>query len=225
MVYIPCKSVKSLTCTHMAIEITPELGVELPPDITYIDLRERAEAACRSIDLLEKHGLNAEITPSDRETAAALTATYAQDAERASKLVNHARAASLTPASLKEVRTYLDEYGRQVVTHAIEVRHLVTNRLLEESRNPDPRIRIRALELLGKHSDVGLFSDRSEVTITHQTTDELKEKLRFKLRRLMNKDNEPELVEINGEVIDVDEELGFKEIKDVPPAEELMPDE
>jgi hypothetical protein len=112
-----------------------------------------------------------------------------------------------------------------VVTHAIEVRHLVTNRLLEESRNPDPRIRIRALELLGKHSDVGLFSDRSEVTVTHQTTDELKEKLRFKLRRLMNKDNEPELVEINGEVIDVDEELGFKEIKDVPPAEELMPDE
>lgn len=209
----------------MAIEITPELGVELPPDVTYLDLRERAEAACRSIELLEKHGLNTEPTPTDKETAAALTAAYAQDADRASKLVNHVRAASLTPASLKEVRGYLDEYGRQVVTHAIEVRHLVTNRLLEESRNPDPRIRIRALELLGKHSDVGLFSDRSEVTITHQTTDELREKLRAKLRKLMNKDNEPELVEINGEVIDVDAELGFKEVPDTTTIQDPTSDE
>ena len=94
---------------------------------------------------------------------------------------------------------------------------------MEESRNPDPRIRIRALELLGKHSDVGLFSDRSEVTITHQTTDELREKLRAKLRKLMNKDDEPELVEINGEVIDVDAELGFKEVEEGPVPDTTKP--
>jgi hypothetical protein len=88
---------------------------------------------------------------------------------------------------------------------------MVTNRLLEESQNPDPRIRIRALELLGKHSDVGLFTDRSEVTITHQSTDELKARLRSKLQRLIQKpDTTADAVEIGGDVIDVDAEMGLK---------------
>lgn len=195
----------------MTIELMPELGVEITPDISYIDLRERAEAACRSALLLEKHGLDIEPTPGDKETAAALTAAYAEDPERTSKLTNHVRAAALTPASLINIRDYLDEYGRAVVTHAVEMRHLVTNRLLEESRNPDPRIRIRALELLGKHSDVGLFSEKQEVTITHQTTDELKEKLRAKLQRLIRKDQQDpgSAIEMGGEIIDVDAELGL----------------
>ena len=194
----------------MTIELMPELGVEITPDISYIDLRARAEAACNSARLLEKHGLNLEPTAEDKEAAARLTTAYAQDPERASKMVNHVRSSTLTPASLISIREYLDEYGKAVVTHAVEMRHLVTNRLLEESKNPDPRIRIRALELLGKHSDVGLFTEKQEVTITHQTTDELKERLRSKLRRLVQK-NEPETpgLVLDGEVIDVDSELGL----------------
>jgi hypothetical protein len=70
------------------------------------------------------------------------------------------------------------------------------------------------LELLGKHSDVGLFSEKQEVTITHQTTDELKEKLRAKLQRLIRRDGNPEpakvsTIEMGGEIIDVDAELGL----------------
>lgn len=198
----------------MTIELMPELGVEITPDISYIDLRERAEAACRSALLLGKHGLDIDGTPADKEAAAALTAAYAQDPEKTSRAVNHVRASALTAASLINIRDYLDEYGKAVVTHAVEMRHLVTNRLLEESRNPDPRIRIRALELLGKHSDVGLFSEKQEVTITHQTTDELKEKLRAKLQRLIRRDpemvsNHSSAIEMGGEIIDVDAELGL----------------
>lgn len=194
----------------MTIELMPELGVEITPDISYIDLRERAEAACRSALLLEKHGLDLEPTASDKEAAAALTTAYAEDPEKASKLANNVRASALTAASLINIRDYLDEYGKAVVTHAVEMRHLVTNRLLEESRHPDARIRIRALELLGKHSDVGLFTEKQEVTITHQTTDELKERLRSKLQRLIRK-SEPvqDVVQLGGEIIDVDAELGL----------------
>lgn len=206
----------------MTIEITPELGVPLPPNIDYLDLRERAEAVCRSILLLEDHGLDTEPDPEDEQAAAKLTAAYAQDPEKTSKMVNTVRASSLTPASLLNIRTYLDEYGRQVVTHAVELRHMVTNRLIEESQNPDPRIRIRALELLGKHSDVGLFSEKQEVTITHQTTDELKAKLRAKLQRLIKKDDveEAEPIEMGGEIIDVDAELGLT--PQSPPSGEIQ---
>lgn len=198
----------------MTIELTPELGVEITPDISYYDLRERAAAACNSVALLEDHGLDTNPTVSDRNAAATLMTAYAEDPEKASRLVNTERASTLSPASLVALREYLDEYGRAVVTHAIEMRHLVTNRLLEESRNADPRIRIRALELLGKHSDVGLFSERSEVTVTHQTTDELKEKLRAKLQRLIQRDQNviditPTEVKLGDDTINVDEELGL----------------
>jgi len=195
----------------MELELMPELGIEITPDMAYVDLRERAEAACRSIELLQDHGLEvlAE-TSEDKEVAAALTSAYAVNPQATSQKANNVNASSLTPASLQNVRAYLDEYGRAVVNHAIELRHTVTNRLIEESQNPDPRIRIRALELLGKVSDVGLFTDRTEVTITHQTTDELRLKLRAKLQRLVNppviQDAE---VKLGSDIIDVDAELGL----------------
>lgn len=190
----------------------PELGIEITPDMAYVDLRERAEAACRSIELLEEHGYVAPPENSeDKEVAAALTSSYAANPVATSQKANNVNTSAMTPASLQNVRAYLDEYGRAVVNHAIELRHTVTNRLIEESQNPDPRIRIRALELMGKISDVGLFTDRTEVTITHQTTDELRNKLRAKLQRLVS---QPEVVDakvvIGGDFIDVDAELGLE---------------
>jgi len=104
----------------------------------------------------------------------------------------------------------LTEFGHSVVESATQVRHLVTNKLIEETENPDPRVRIRALELLGKISDVGLFTEKAEVTITHKTTDELRESLRAKLAKLVEPAEEPEdAVIIDGDAIDVDEELGL----------------
>ena len=69
----------------------------------------------------------------------------------------------------------------QVVENATQVRLLVTNKLILESENPDPRIRMRALELLGKITDVGLFTEKSEVTVTHRSTDELLNNIRSKI--------------------------------------------
>lgn len=199
----------------MELELMPELGIEITPDMAYVDLRERAEAACRSMELLQDHGLEVPTeTSEDKEVAAALTSAYAVNPQATSQKANNVNTSAMTPASLQNVRAYLDEYGRAVVNHAIELRHTVTNRLIEESQNPDPRIRIRALELMGKISDVGLFTDRTEVTITHQTTDELRLKLRAKLQRLVNPPviQDVEVV-LGGDIIDVDAELGLNMLK------------
>ena len=207
----------------MELELMPELGIEITPDMAYVDLRERAEAACRSMELLQDHGL--EVPPEtseDKEVAAALTSAYAVNPQATSQKANNVNTSAMTPASLQNVRAYLDEYGRAVVNHAIELRHTVTNRLIEESQNPDPRIRIRALELMGKISDVGLFTDRTEVTITHQTTDELRLKLRAKLQRLVNPPviQDVEVV-LGNDIIDVDAELGLNMPKTAEKAEIL----
>jgi len=196
----------------MTIQLTPETGVPINKRAPKIDLKTRAAACAKTVALLSDHGLEVELTAEDKEVAAALAVSYAQDPEKTSTAANNQRAAQLTPAVLRETNLILTEWGKSVVDSAVTVRHLVTNKLITETENPDPRVRLKALELLGKISDVGLFAEKSEVTITHQTTDDLKEKLRSKLQKLTRahtQDPIEDAVVIDGEMVDVDKELGF----------------
>ena len=126
------------------------------------------------------------------------------------------RTAALTPATLLLTDRILKDFGHSVVKSSTQIRHLVTNKLIEETENPDARIRIRALELLGKVSDVGLFAEKAEVTVTHQTTDDIRDRLRDKLTKLV--DVTPDDVEdaeiinatpVDNTPIDIDAELGL----------------
>ena len=154
--------------------------------------------------------------PIDEDTAARLALAYADDPEKTSKKVTTKKAAKLTPASIVLTNNILQEFGHSVAESATQIRYLVTNKLLLESENDDPRIRIRALELLGKISDVGLFAEKTEVTVTHQSTDDLRNKLRGKLEKLVEpvipaeiEDANYEDIVLDGEVLNLDEELGL----------------
>jgi hypothetical protein len=95
------------------------------------------------------------------------------------------------------LKSILSEYDQVVVNSAVQIRTYVTNKLIEETTHPDPKIRIRALELLGKVGDVGLFIERSEVTIKHKTTLELEASIKDRIAKLL------ELRSKSEEVVDV----------------------
>lgn len=99
------------------------------------------------------------------------------------------------PAAVKHLAGMLSQYDWDYVEQAKELRGYVVANLLEESKSPDSRIRLRALELIGKLTEVGSFSDRIEVI--HKTPDagEITEKLRAKLQSLLPKVVEIETVE------------------------------
>ena len=193
----------------MTIHIEPEHGVPHRKAQDMRDLAVKTSAAAKTVEYLHANGLKVEATSEDKDTAASLAVSYAENPHKTSKVATPKRVSQLTPATLLLTDRILKDFGHSVVKSASQVRHLVTNKLIEETENPDPRIRIRALELLGKVSDVGLFAEKSEVTITHQTSDDLKDKLREKLSRLVNPDEIEDAVTINGDVIDVDKELGL----------------
>ena len=197
----------------MTLIIEPEIGVPLSDKILRVDLKNRVKSAANTSLELAEHDLDLEPTMDDKDVASKLAMAYAADPEATSKKVTNVRAATLTPASLVLTNDILQEFGRSVVQSALQVRYLVTNKLILETESPESRTRIRALELLGKISDVGLFSEKSEVTITHQSTDDLKAKLRKKLEKLVNPIEEIEdALIIDDEPIDVDAELGVKEV-------------
>ena len=199
----------------MAIRVEPEIGIKLEDSPLPIDLKDRVEAAANTAKELENHGLDIEPTQEDKDVTAKISTAYSGDPETTSKKVNNKKLSTVTPASIVMTHGILKEFGRSVVESSKQIRDLVTNKLLIESENPDPRVRIRALELLGKISDVGLFSEKSEITVTHQSTDDLREKLRQKLAKLVNPEEEVEdAVLIDGKSIDVDEELGLNDKND-----------
>jgi hypothetical protein len=88
-------------------------------------------------------------------------------------------------ASLRHLDQMLAEYDYELVNSAVRIREFTKNKLLLEAENPDGKIRIRALELLGKMKDVGLFTDRIEVTHKTKTDDELELELTKKLEKYM----------------------------------------
>ena len=99
-----------------------------------------------------------------------------------------------TPQAVKHLAGMLTQYDWDYVDQAKEMRGYVAAKLLEETTNPDPKIRLRALEMLGKLTEVGSFTERIQVTKIDATEDELQARLRAKLTSLLPRTIEVETV-------------------------------
>jgi hypothetical protein len=61
---------------------------------------------------------------------------------------------------------------------------------------------------------VGLFAEKAEVTVTHQTTDDIRDRLRDKLTKLVDvtpDDDVEDAIILDGQTIDIDAELGISD--------------
>jgi len=105
---------------------------------------------------------------------------------------------------LNQINTLLTAYDKRIVDDPAQIRYYATNRLLELTDDPDVKIRIKALELLGKVADVGLFADRTEITIKDKTTRDLEKELEAYFSKYV-KEVEP-IEEIEDAVISEPEE-------------------
>jgi hypothetical protein len=97
------------------------------------------------------------------------------------------------PGVVAHLGALLNEYDKTIVQSAGQLRTYITNRLLVESDNKDARIRMKALEMLGKISDVGLFTDKTEITMRHRPTEELEQMLRERLTRVIEAEVVPDI--------------------------------
>lgn len=89
------------------------------------------------------------------------------------------------PEGVARVMDLLNEYDEPAVKTSEQIRNYVTNRLIIETQGKIVEGRLRALEMLGKISDVALFTERREVTITNQTKESIEVRLREKLDKLL----------------------------------------
>jgi hypothetical protein len=93
-----------------------------------------------------------------------------------------------TPESVKRIVGMLANYDWQFVDEAHRIRGFIVSKLVDEAEeHPDAKVRLRALELLGKVTDVGLFSERIEVKKTDISDADLDAQIRAKLEKFVEK--------------------------------------
>ena len=194
--------------------ITPTEGHPIPKNLqeeVADTLQENARIAATTAALMYELDMPFEMTEEDEEAARKLFAEV--DAKKKKGQSSN----TVNPPSLYQgnvalkLGALLNEYDKRVVLDATQARTYIMNRLLEISSCGEAKTELRALELFGKMSDVGAFTEKSEVTITHRTSNDIKEVLKEKITRLLATDVEdvtPKLAE----------ELGIE-------VEEVKPDE
>jgi hypothetical protein len=166
---------------HM-IPLEPTSEHPVPFDLSNEQPKTHADSvavAVNTVDLLNSLGASIDFNSEDLHKAADLiTGTTKPNAPKTiSKSAEAAAAHHL-----------VKRFDFQAFSDALQARNFITNKLIELADNGDPKIELKALELLGKHSDIGLFTERSEITVHHTTSTALENSIKERVKRLLNTD-------------------------------------
>jgi len=154
--------------------------------------RELVHAASKTAkDILSRQGLkDFIISDADAHTAATMFADSLVDPSAITSRKMQ------KPGTVLKLEAFLSEYDWRVVQHADQIRFLVTNKLIELADNKDPRVQLKAVELLGKTADVGMFVEKQEITYNQKSDAELKQQLKEKLGLLIEGELIPDTPDI-----------------------------
>lgn len=168
--------------------LVPPLDQHAPESMTIFDTREKIHAAAMTACAVMAIG-DDEIDEAEIKDGRDLARSIFQQGREPTE------AELKRPAVVLHLEALLTEYDYEIIQDATQVRRYVTNRLIEESSpDKDPKYTLRALENLGKITEVGLFTERVEVTVKQQSTEELEDKLKKALEILDAKTVEGEVV-------------------------------
>ena len=192
----------------MPIVLQTDIGIPFPFDTQPEEItvwRDRAKTAVATILEIIRLGGNVTIDDEDRSKArnvATGNAPLQITEENAGTLVH--------------LEAILSEYDKGLLNTATRLRSYVTNKLLLETIDEDAKVRIKALELLGKISNVGLFSERIDINVTHRTVEERDSELDNVLEKFLGPvervDTET-AEELNSLLAMTDEEIGIVDVE------------
>ena len=166
------------------------------------DIAARGEAFFKTAAFLSDAGADIEVKEKDREESRAIFSG-----------ADEAPSTPTSSAVAMHLKALVNEYDHQVLESNIQARQYIVDRLLDISdpRNETkPMEQLKALELLGKVSEIGLFTERVEVNINHKSTEELEAELVKTLSRYMGHAQIEEKSKDLVLGVDLDEALGRK---------------
>jgi hypothetical protein len=154
--------------------------------LSRVGVDELLDAQTATADWLDDLGVE-----SDETVNAQVETTNARDAFKAAATAQppEAQKAQLmqlkTPAAVRHLTGMLTAYDWEFVEQAKELRGYAVAKILEEVENPNANIRLKALGLLGKVTEIGLFTDKIEVKQAESSDAEIEQRIKDKLNRFM----------------------------------------
>jgi hypothetical protein len=196
----------------MTIQIQPVDNVPIPKNLGDefgATLQDNARIAATTAAVMTELGMPFEMTEEDTKLAHDLFKQV--DKQKHKNSPDQYNPPSLYQGNVAvKLSALLNEYDQRVVLDATQARTYITNRLLEISSCGDARYELKAIELLGKLSDVGAFTEKSEVTITHRTSEDLKTAIADKINRLLASQS-ANIIDITPGKDTLEDELGLLE--------------
>lgn len=118
------------------------------------------------------------LTPEDRK--------WIEDTTQAGRKVSPAPSL----AAERYLNAHFKQYNFDLPVTQAQWQNFVLTKLVEQANDIDPKISKPALDTLAKTSVVGLMVEKTEVSITHRTSDELEATLRSAMRKYLQRDDE-----------------------------------
>lgn len=147
--------------------------VRFASDLTY---REEIRARAMSVFELMKHGMQVESDEEAHRIAADIAVQREPFEPHKEK-----------PEIILHLESIMTEFDHEVVHDAVRMRRVITNKLLLEASTAEKASeRIKAMELLGKITEVGLFTERQVITVEQKTTEQLEKELEETISLLLN---------------------------------------
>ena len=91
----------------------------------------------------------------------------------------------------QRLEALLNEYDYEMPNSANKMRQYVLNKLFETAEEGEPNLSLKALEILGRVTEIGLFTTRIEVSVADKPTADLENDLSVLLKNYAKKDSEP----------------------------------
>jgi hypothetical protein len=159
------------------IEPTNEVAIPYHPiDDKPKDFVEALGIAANTSEALSQMGSIPEVQPEDVQKTTSLIDQALKNKDE--KALNN-------PMAAYAAKEFLRVYTARLAVDVSDVRSALTNKLLELANCGDPRFELKALELLGKHSDIALFTERSEVTVNYKNSGDLETAIKERIGRLL----------------------------------------
>jgi hypothetical protein len=192
----------------MPIVLQTDIGIPFPFDTQPEEItvwRDRAKTAVATILEIIRLGGNVTIDDEDRSKARNVATGNAP-----------LQITEDNAGALIHLEAILSEYDKGLLNTATRLRSYVTNKLLLETIDEDAKVRIKALELLGKITNVGLFSERIDINVTHRTVEEIDSELDNVLEKFLGPvervDTET-AQELDSLLAMTDEEIGIVDVE------------
>jgi hypothetical protein len=90
-----------------------------------------------------------------------------------------------TPEAVRHLVAMLSAYDWEFVEQAKNLRGMAVAKILEETNHPDARVRLKALDMLGRITEVALFTERVEIKKADMSDSEIDKKIKEKLNKFM----------------------------------------